>query len=240
MYGLKILRFSTKYLTGLVLLFSLVNCANSASSNKQTIEKAQQLLGKQEFTKALNLAMPLAQKGDAAAQAVVGSLYFYTDKNSHHDPKKGLYWLRKSANNGNAVGQFRLGMNLVDLKSTMNPGPKKEKLKKEAIKWFTASSEQGHAFAQMELGKIYMMGLLGVKRDRIKAIKWFKLASNRFNHVSGARNTIAASSKGFADGFINNMVENKLVTQAQYKQALSEAEQWEKSHQHVYKTWPFE
>jgi len=45
----------------------------------------------------------------------------------------------------------------------------------EAIKWFRAAAERGHAHAQMMLGRYLARGLTGV-RDPVEARLWFERA----------------------------------------------------------------
>ena len=48
--------------------------------------------------------------------------------------------------------------------------------KQQALKWMTASAEQGHAIAQARLGMVYAKGE-GVPVNNIEAYRWFSLAA---------------------------------------------------------------
>jgi TPR repeat protein len=48
----------------------------------------------------------------------------------------------------------------------------------EAFKWFSMSSEPGHAVAQHWLGTLYMNGL-GVPKNDAEAVKWFLEAAEQ-------------------------------------------------------------
>ncbi|MGN0866760.1 MAG: hypothetical protein ACI4SG_03675, partial [Oligosphaeraceae bacterium] len=45
----------------------------------------------------------------------------------------------------------------------------------EAAKWFRRAAEQGHAWAQIELGRCYALGK-GIPRDKEMARKWYHAA----------------------------------------------------------------
>ena len=49
---------------------------------------------------------------------------------------------------------------------------------KEAFRWFSLASTQGHIDAQNKLGQMYSKGI-GVKRDYAQSIKWYKLAASK-------------------------------------------------------------
>lgn len=49
-----------------------------------------------------------------------------------------------------------------------------------AVKWFTASAEQGNQFAQYHLGKLYLLGH-DVPRDREAAVRWLTLSAEQGN-----------------------------------------------------------
>ena len=46
----------------------------------------------------------------------------------------------------------------------------------EAVKWYRKAAEQGHAFAQSDLGDMYASGE-GVPKDSIEALAWYNLAA---------------------------------------------------------------
>ena len=48
----------------------------------------------------------------------------------------------------------------------------------EAVKWFRAAAEQGHAYAQYNLGLSYADGD-GVEQDKAEAAKWYGKAAEQ-------------------------------------------------------------
>jgi len=49
-----------------------------------------------------------------------------------------------------------------------------------AVKWLTASAEQGNQYAQYALGKLYLMGR-DIPRDREAAVRWLTLSAEQGN-----------------------------------------------------------
>ena len=89
----------------------------------------------------LQLADPLAQKGNAEVQCYLGVLYFngFIVSQSYSE---ALKWFQLSAGQGNANAQYHLGV-LYEAGSggvTQNND--------EALKWFRLSAEQGHELAK--------------------------------------------------------------------------------------------
>ncbi len=50
----------------------------------------------------------------------------------------------------------------------------------EGISWYRKAAEQGHPFAQLQLGACYLNGL-GVPQDYVRAHMWLNLAASQGN-----------------------------------------------------------
>jgi TPR repeat protein len=61
-----------------------------------------------DFQKAMKIWLPLAQSGDAAAQAGIGFMY-HRGMGVPPDNQKAAYWLRRAAEHGQPEGQLMLG-----------------------------------------------------------------------------------------------------------------------------------
>ena len=61
-----------------------------------------------DFQKAMKIWLPLAQSGDAAAQAGIGFMY-HRGMGMPTDNQKAAYWLRQAAEHGQPEGQMMLG-----------------------------------------------------------------------------------------------------------------------------------
>src|SRR5262249_2249601 len=63
---------------------------------------------KADYAKALKLARPLAEDGDARAETVLGSAY-YRGRGVPQNDSEAAKWFRLAADQGNAVARFTLG-----------------------------------------------------------------------------------------------------------------------------------
>ena len=79
--------------------------------------------------------------------------------------------LRKSAANGNAETQFKLGR-------IYDNGEGVEEDNQKAVEWYRRAAEQGDANAQNNLGLMYYNGE-GVKEDNQKAVEWYRRAAEQ-------------------------------------------------------------
>ena len=85
-----------------------------------------------------------------------------------YNPREGIKWLRKSAEQNDAMAQAALGM--------MYYGGLEDVIKqnwKEARTWLRRAAKQGDNEAQYYLGEIYFNGY-DVPEDRKEAFKWYK------------------------------------------------------------------
>lgn len=97
--------------------------------------------------------------------------------------EKGYYseavkWYRKSAEQGNASGQYNLGC-------MYEFGYGVSQDYSEAVKWYLKSAEQGNATAQIHLGRTYDWGI-GVSKDYSEAVKWYRKAAEQGNKLGQA------------------------------------------------------
>jgi len=88
-------------------------------------------------------------------------------------PTENIETIRKAAEQGDALSQFKMGQAFYDGKGVAQNCP-------EAVKWFRRAAEQGHAEAQCKLGASYEQGK-GVAKDLKEAVKWYRMAAERDN-----------------------------------------------------------
>lgn len=88
------------------------------------------------------------------------------------DYAEALKWYKKSAQQGNAVGQYELGYMYE-----MGCGVKSYS---EAVKWYRKAAEQGDSKAPYRLGWLYQNGY-GVAKDSFEAVKWFRKSAEQGN-----------------------------------------------------------
>ena len=114
----------------------------------------------------------------------------YVEKKKY---KEAIVLYRKSADQGNAYGQSKLG-------TLYAKGQGVKKNPKEAIKLYLLSANQGFVEAQNNLGVMYFNGI-GVSKNQEEAIKWFKLAADQgdkkaikvLNEITASNETVSTS-----------------------------------------------
>lgn len=106
----------------------------------------------------------------AEAQNIMGWHYFKGITVSKDHPE-ALNWFRKSAQMGNASGQFNLGMMYANGYGTA-------KNYQEAARWFKLAADQGKANAQLNLGLMYLAGR-GVEQNTQEGMRLLQLAADQ-------------------------------------------------------------
>lgn len=122
-----------------------------------------------DYLRAEQIARPLAEKGDARAQYLLGQLYakglglaqnFY----------EAARWYRKGAEQGDPMSQAALGQ-------SYEYGRGVSRNYAEAARWYRLGADRGLIEAQFFLGQMYARGY-GVAQDSILAYVWFTLAAD--------------------------------------------------------------
>jgi TPR repeat protein len=109
-----------------------------------------------------------ADAGHAGAQAMFGNILEQAD-----DRREAVKYYRKSAEQGNADGQFGYA-------ALLGSGDGVDKNIPEARRWLEAAARQGHKMAINELALAYMRGRLEISEDERKsatALEWVKLSA---------------------------------------------------------------
>jgi TPR repeat protein len=120
-----------------------------------------------DYTKAVELLRPLADKGDASAQYRLALMYT-EGKGVTRDDKAALTWFQRAAEQGDAAAQYETGVSYA----TGAGAPRNDG---EAAKWFHRAANQGMPYAQLNLGLLYASGH-GVPQDNVEAMTWLQLA----------------------------------------------------------------
>lgn len=119
---------------------------------------------------ALPLLRRAADAGHAQAQADLADILVQTDAGEEAVP-----YYRKSAEQGNASGQYGYGVML-------SAGEGIAKNPAEAKKWITLAAKQGHKLAIAELATAYLNGYLGIPeeaRTGAEALHWIQIAAEQ-------------------------------------------------------------
>lgn len=147
------------------------------------------LLGRKKksiYPSELSILKVKAAKGDSAAQADLAEAYFSGDTKLgvNKDLNQCFYWCRKSAENGNFRGQFRLGY-------LYHNGLSVEKDINQAIYWYEKAAGQNNRSAMVNLGNIY----LNFNIDHKRAFYWYTQAAEKGN-IESQYNLGMAYKKG--------------------------------------------
>ncbi len=125
--------------------------------------------GRGDFATALKEWRPLAERGNADAQYMLGIMY-RRGEGGTQDYEVAIEWFRLAAEQGNASAQSNLGaMYDQGLGITEDPNA--------AFKWFKLAAEQGNNYSLFILGEMYERGR-GVTRDQIRAHMWWNIAAS--------------------------------------------------------------
>ena len=98
--------------------------------------------------------------------------YIYDDNYDleKNDFKEAIKWYKKAYTLGESKATYEIGMLYKEGDKTLKQNYSK------AFEWFYKSAIQNHMSAQIEVGDMYMNSL-GVEKNLIEAIKWYKRAS---------------------------------------------------------------
>jgi TPR repeat protein len=138
---------------------------------------------REEANRAAKAEADRAKRQQEADPYATGEKY-YNEKNY----TKAIKWYRKSAEQGNAKGQWKLSHmyhNGYDVTQDYS----------EVIKWYRKSAEQGNALAQYSLGFMYEFGK-GVTEDLNEAIKWYRKSIDGSSYSSYRLGIMYETGKG--------------------------------------------
>jgi len=158
--------------------FTILLCASfSAGADLASAKRAYE---QKDYATALKELTPLAEKGDADAQFILGKMY-WDGKGVLKDLDQAAKWFRLSAAQGNADAQFFLGSFYLLPHKDIGEG----------VKWLRLSAEQGNKDAQWLLGKAYLQGDKEFPRDPVQAEMWLRLAAK--DNLEFYENTLRAA-----------------------------------------------
>jgi TPR repeat protein len=150
------------------------------------LEDGTQAFEKNDWVTALVLLQPLADEGNARAQAMVGAMFLIGCCGVAEDFETGLGWTRKAAAQGDPEAQTALGTAYLE-----GRGVKLDYA--EAMNWFIKAAEQEDSSAQRSIGDMYEKGL-GVPKSQEKAKKWYEKSRRRPRLPSEVVEGLASSS----------------------------------------------
>ncbi len=123
-----------------------------------------------DYATAVREWRPLAEQGDARAQANLGLMYA-DGHGVERDDAEAVRWYLLAAEQGYAVGQFNLGFMYASGLGVPEDQPR-------GVSLYRRAAEQGMKAAQFNLAAHYFEGE-GVERDFDEAYFWYALAARR-------------------------------------------------------------
>jgi uncharacterized protein len=137
-------------------------------SSGADLEIAKRAYAQKDYATALKELAPLAKRGDADAQVLLGRMYLMA-YGVLRDPDEAYKLFEAAAAKGNADAEFFLGARAALRHEDVANG----------LKYLKLSAEQGNQDAQLLLGKTYLQGLgSDLPRDPVQADMWLRLAAD--------------------------------------------------------------
>ena len=152
--------------------------AARARQEDAAIEEGRRAYMARDFERARALWLPLAEGGNAEAQAWVGSLYANGD-GVEADAAAAFAWYLKSADGRNVLAQSNVGAMYA-----MGSGVAQDMA--EAVRWLRRAARGGDANARFNLGVLYSQGN-GVPQNNARAAEWYRKAAETGHYQSQAR-----------------------------------------------------
>jgi TPR repeat protein len=160
--------------------------AAQASPQTDALTQCDAANDRKDFVTAFKLCRPLAEQGNAKAQANLGYAYAM-GRGVPQDYAAAVSWFRKAAAQGNARSQYSLGVSYTGGKGVLQDYA-------AAVSWYRKAAEQGYASAQTNLGAAYETGQ-GVPQDYAAAVSWYRTAAEQGD--ADAQNNLGAM---YSDG----------------------------------------
>jgi TPR repeat protein len=117
-----------------------------------------------DYVKALEMLLPLAQRGDAVAREILGFMYA-RGEGIPADQTAAHHWFALAADAGRTEAQFHLGRIYRD-------GAGVPRDSKTALYWFGRAAQHGSPDAMNAAGDIYL-GRYDIHVDYAAALEWF-------------------------------------------------------------------
>jgi TonB family protein len=150
---------------GVLACLVLLMTTSLALAGKKTGLKAYE---NENYEKAFDHLMPVAEEGDAQAQFLLGEMY-RSGNGASTNFGKAADWYRKAADQGHVEAQFELAR-------MRSRGQAHSSSDEETVRLYRAAALQGHVQAQHTLGNLYDEGD-GAPQDTAMAFRFFQLCA---------------------------------------------------------------
>ena len=173
-------KFIVRVLIKLILIILLLHVFHVVShaeidsnSTQDTYNKGLNFIKNGKYESAFRILMPLAKRGDADAQCIIGNMY-YDGLSVDKSIDEAIEWLNSSALGGNNNANQSLAAIYIDIKEY-----------KKAKKLLEISISSGNSVSMHYLGMMYYYGY-GIPVDYCKAKKLFEDSIREGNFQSYA------------------------------------------------------
>ncbi len=160
-----------KILAGVFLTVFLVSLLMVSSSAAEPLDEVAKAFERRDYAAAYRLAKPLAEKGSARAQNLLGYMY-QAGQGVGKDFVEAMKWYRKAADQGDGEAQNNVGVMYENGQGVWEDHA-------AAVEWYARAAEQGVPRAQNNLAIMYATGK-GVAQDLFTAYVWFNIAASGF------------------------------------------------------------
>lgn len=151
-------------------LITLILCLALNSAYAGPLEDGHTAFDQQQYKKAYDLWLPLAEQGNADAQYNIGLLYM-KGHGVELDERTALVWFTLAGEQGVADAQYNAGVLFYTGKGVYPDH-------NSAIDWWTLAVDAGHANAQNNLAIMYAYGY-SVGQDTKLALELWTAAANQ-------------------------------------------------------------
>lgn len=127
------------------------------------MKDAQEAFVRADYHEAYRQSLPEADRGNVAAQSMIGSLYAH-GRGVPKDDFKAFHWFKRAADQGDPSAQYAVS-------KLYEAGRGVEQDIQAAVHWLTKAAESGLSVAQLSLAHHYREGV-GVPQDREQASYW--------------------------------------------------------------------
>ena len=174
-----------------------------------------------DYTTALIEWQPLAEHGDAAAQAWLGTMY-RMGQGVAQDYAEAVRWYRKAADQGDASAQNSLGF-------AYGHGKGIPQDQAEAARWYRKAADQGMDLAENNLGAMYSQGQ-GVPEDKAEAARWYRKAADQgFAPAQNNLGILYWTGRGVAKNYVQAYLWLNLASAVGEASAIKNRDELEKS-----------
>ena len=198
----------------LALAFALAALAPGMGAAVADWNEGQAAFERGDVAAALEAWMPLAEAGDARAQAALGSLYIH-GTGVPVDHAEALRWTRMAAEQGDVTGQFNMG-------TLYAGGLGVERDYAEAARWFARAGEQDDAASRFNLGVLHARGL-GVPKDDVEALFLLSTATIIAGDPEANLQEVGAAAEHYAYVVMMTMEEPEVAL------AIERTREWEEA-----------